>query len=188
MVITLEYPFSEIYRKGYLRLSKDGRKRVDLFNTDKDRTTISYARYIMCVKAGHVIPSDYEIDHIDGNNSNDDIENLQVLKVEDHRKKNSFEMSTGRSSSECICNFCGNTFTRENRELRYKNVFCNNVCRKSYQKFIADDKIEQNIREYIVEKFVSGSCEFGIRPIARKFGLSNKVVTRFVKNNIAMEK
>lgn len=141
MVITLEYPFSEIYRKGYLRLSKDGRKRVDLFNTDKDRTTISYARYIMCVKAGHVIPSDYEIDHIDGNNSNDDIENLQVLKLEDHRKKNSFEMSTGRSSSECICNFCGNTFTRENRKLRYMSVFATTIAGKLIKNLVQMEKL-----------------------------------------------
>ena len=44
MVFDLEEPFKSLYRKSYLREDKFGRKRVDLFNSEKDRTTIALAR------------------------------------------------------------------------------------------------------------------------------------------------
>ena len=87
MVINLEEPYSSLYRKGYLRIPKDGRKMVDLFNSSEDRTTISYARYLMCVNLGYILSKDYEVDHIDRDKNNDDISNLQVLSVEEHRRK-----------------------------------------------------------------------------------------------------
>ena len=73
MVIELESPYKEIYRKGYLREDKSGRKRLDLINSKRDRTTISYARYLVSVDLGYVLGQDYEVDHIDTDCSNDEI-------------------------------------------------------------------------------------------------------------------
>lgn len=87
MKIKLEYPFSEDWRLGYLRINREGRRVVDLFNSNNDRTTISYARYLMSVSLKKYIPKKYEIDHIDNNKTNDSLENLQLLLPKDNLAK-----------------------------------------------------------------------------------------------------
>ena len=44
MLIDVDAPFKGVYRKAYLRVGSEGRSLVDLVNSSKDRTTISYAR------------------------------------------------------------------------------------------------------------------------------------------------
>lgn len=134
MKIELQSPFKERWRKGYLRTSKeDGRSRVDLFNSDSDRTTISYSRYLMSVKVGYELGDDVEVDHIDKNNSNDDINNLQILTLEEHRNKTAEENTTGRNFLKLLCPECNNFFEREARFVHSrfgsaKQTFCSRSC------------------------------------------------------------
>lgn len=112
MVFTLEEPFIDLYRRAYLREDSKCRKRLDLVNSNKDRTTIAYARYLKCVELGYILSSDYEVDHIDGDCSNDSLANLQVLTKEDHLVKSVCEMSTGRTKGLFTCACCGKEFER----------------------------------------------------------------------------
>lgn len=90
-IIELQEPFKSNWKKGYLRYSnKDRRGRVDLYNTNSDRTTISYARYLKSVELGYVVPEGYEVDHKDNDKTNDDINNLQILTEEDNRLKEQY--------------------------------------------------------------------------------------------------
>lgn len=111
MRIVLEEPYASRYRKGYLRRDSSGRGRVDLVNTSTDRTTVSYARYLVEVQMNAFIPAGYEVDHIDADCSNDDLSNLQVLTVEDHLKKSAKERE-GRAYSGFICPYCGTFFIK----------------------------------------------------------------------------
>lgn len=134
MIIELEEPFKSLWKKGYLRHSKvDNRKRVDLFNTDNDRTTISYAKYLVCVDMGSLITDDYEVDHIDNDCTNDDLNNLQVITISAHREKTSKERSTGRTMVELVCSNCNKTFSREKR-LVHKGAIpkCSRRCNAQY--------------------------------------------------------
>ena len=87
MRIELQSPYKELYKRGYLRQDKQGRRRVDLVNSEQDRTTVSYARYLVSVKEGRLLLPDEEVDHIDNDGSNDDIHNLQILSKEEHKAK-----------------------------------------------------------------------------------------------------
>lgn len=119
MKITLEHPFCNDWRSGYLRKSnKDSRARVDLYNSNKDRTTISYARYVMSVHLGRYLNDDEEVGHINSDCSDDRLENLQLLRVEDHREKTSKERATGRSMVKLRCPVCHKNFHREARVVR----------------------------------------------------------------------
>ena len=181
MVINLEEPYSSLYRKGYLRISKDGRKRVDLFNSNKDRTTISYARYIMSVSLGYVLSKDYEVDHVDRDKTNDDMSNLQVLSIEEHRQKNSKEMTTGRTCTIVVCENCGKDLLRETSTLRYKTYYCNNSCRKSKQRL---DHLDDDFKSALIEykyNYIPRSKEFGITAIAKRFGVSRKRMHRYIE-------
>lgn len=127
MKITLEEPFCNDWRSGYLRKSSnDSRARIDLYNSNKDRTTISYARYLMSVHIGRYLTDEEEVDHINSDCSDDRIENLQLLDTKIHRKKTSGERSTGRSMVRLRCPACHRDFDRETRNVRrdrnnYKN-------------------------------------------------------------------
>ena len=183
MVINLEEPYSSLYRKGYLRISKDGRKRVDLFNSNTDRTTISYARYVMCVNLGYVLSKDYEVDHIDRDKNNDDISNLQVLSVEEHRQKNSKEMKTGRAFTELVCNNCGKLFKRESRAVKYRNYYCDNFCKWSKQKQEGMDESFKSALEFYASNCDKVGKEFGVPAISERFGVSSKRMYKYIKKH-----
>lgn len=129
MKIELQEPLKSKWKHGYLRESSvDGRKRVDLFNTNDDRTTISYAKYLMIIHLGHEIPDGYEVDHIDEDNTNDVITNLQLLTEEEHRLKNSNRFKTGRTIVKLTCPVCGTEFEREKRQVKVANPKCSRRC------------------------------------------------------------
>lgn len=66
---------------------KESNENVILFNTQFDRSTVSYARYLMAVKLGRFLTDQEEVDHIDDNRTNDDINNLQILTPKQNREK-----------------------------------------------------------------------------------------------------
>ncbi len=121
------------WKYGYLRVSKDGRKRIDLYNSVSDRSTTSYARYILSVSLGRYLSSDEEADHINNNCSDDSFDNLQILSIEEHKEKTRL-FCEGRTYSSCICSFCGITYTRETRALRGKRTFCSRSCNSKYSR------------------------------------------------------
>lgn len=87
MVIPVEFPFNQRWKKAYLIMGSEHRQMVCLFNSPTDRTTIAYARYLMSVKLGRILNDDETVDHIDNNKLNDDINNLQILSREDNIAK-----------------------------------------------------------------------------------------------------
>lgn len=87
MVIELEEPFRSKWKKGYLVINKENRRNVCLVNSHKDRTTVSYARYLMSVKLGRFLSNEEHVDHIDNDKTNDSIENLQILTQRENSDK-----------------------------------------------------------------------------------------------------
>jgi len=164
MKIEVLAPFLGLWKKAYLRKvikgKSAGRKIVDLFNSNKDRTSISYARWLMCIKVGYIISANYEIDHIDRNNSNDDITNLQILTKEKHRLKTSKENSTGRTGDWLTCEVCGKLFFKAKYNQRAKKrIICGRKCNGKLssanlmQQIIISDNDIEKIREYRLLKY-----------------------------------
>lgn len=87
MLIELDEPFKSMWRKGYLVDDGEGRQRVVFYNSEQDRSAMTYARYLMCVKLGYILPTELEVDHKDDDKSNDDINNLQVLTGPQNKAK-----------------------------------------------------------------------------------------------------
>ena len=139
MKIELELPFKDKWRSGYLQIHPSGRKYVCLFNTRKDRSLISYARYLLSVQLGRNLTKDEFADHKDEDKTNDEISNLQVLtREENNRKSREWQEKNGRIHRKVIldCPVCLNTFTKSVRAVssrlkHRKPITCSTACSKA---------------------------------------------------------
>ena len=121
MKIELESPYKEMWRKGYLVTNTEGRRNIILFNSRSERTTVSYARYLMSVSLGYFVPPEYEVDHIDDDKTNDILSNLQLLSSTENKKK---QASKTRPSVCCV--ICGVVVVLKRKQKGQKT--CSRVC------------------------------------------------------------
>lgn len=141
MKIELEEPFKSSWRNGYLRISNKNRRIVDLQNSNDCRTTISYARYLMCVKLGYILSSEFEVDHIDNDYTNDDIGNLQVLTSAQNKEKERLRyIQEEQIRHNFICPQCNSCFSLTDREVKGRLsvnkdclFFCSQSCNGKHQ-------------------------------------------------------
>lgn len=109
-----EYPFIgyNLYKiwhnnegRWYAVLTPDGTV------PDLTRTTVSWAKYLVCVKEGRLLQPDEEVDHIDNDRTNDSIENLQILSRAENLNKQA--RLRGKQMVCMRCPNCGRLFCRD---------------------------------------------------------------------------
>lgn len=113
--ITLEFPYSEDYKAGYLNINKEPRRILLLVRFDGSKTSTSYARYLMSCKLGRYLKKDEVVDHIDNNKLNDLLSNYQILTNQENSAKD-----RNRPYKTLICPVCNNEFTREASDMNFK--------------------------------------------------------------------
>lgn len=117
----------------YLR--KDGRKHVIIIDR-KFRKTVSYPRYLLEQVLGRSLTDDETVDHIDGDFTNNDISNLQILtRVENSKKQFIDNPHLNKKVLIFICPICFNEFQREQRIVKRnqqkrncKGPYCSKSC------------------------------------------------------------
>ena len=91
----------------------------------------------MSVHLGRFLTENEEVDHKDGNKTNDELGNLQVLQVSVHRDKTNKERY--REYIFLTCAYCFSSIIREARnESKRKGGkldFCNRSCSGKYYKY-----------------------------------------------------
>lgn len=117
---------------------KMNRMQVCMINrTTKNRRTVLYAKYLICIKEGRILSPNEEVDHIDNDKTNDTLENLQIISGRENRKK----QATGRTMITLSCDGCGKLFNRERRQVIYKpsghKKFCSKDCRSNLYRALA---------------------------------------------------
>lgn len=86
---------------------------------DGSRGTTLYSRYLMEQKLGRRLdPNDETVDHIDGDNTNDDLDNLQLLTRADNAKKDARTSET----LDFTCPVCLNDFVALARQYRHNQI------------------------------------------------------------------
>lgn len=78
------YPEYRTYHGPYL--SKDGRHRIILYGSKKNKTTRQFCKLKMEVLLNKRLSSNETIAHLDDNPLNDDYSNLKVLTRSEHAK------------------------------------------------------------------------------------------------------
>jgi HNH endonuclease len=128
MKLELAEPYKSRYRLGYLVTDTDGRKKVVLFNSEKDRTSTLFSRYLLSVSLGRFLGSDEHVDHINDDRTDDRLENLQILTVADNVRKSNFiedklshiKHGTLNGYRYCKCDLCRKAKAEWTREYRRK--------------------------------------------------------------------
>ena len=145
-------PFEKFYISSIFIDKREGRKRIWLRHetNPEENLTMYYSRYRMQVLIGRFLSKDEEVDHIDNNKFNDSDNNLQILSVDEHRKKSAQEKEKMAPKITICCDECKNNFIKNLRFIReslkyskYNNFFCSHKC---YSKNINNIKYKKLIK------------------------------------------
>jgi len=115
---------------------KDGRQHVILYENGK-RKTVSYPKYLLETKLGRSLLPDETCDHIDGDYTNNCLENLQVLSRADNAAKSmAFKPA---EQAYFVCPECNTSFYKKMRDVRGNQIkqkkagpFCSKKCSGRY--------------------------------------------------------
>jgi len=105
--IVPQYPHDR-FKIGYVNYRPSMNRRiVDLYNSNTDRTSIQYARYLAEITLGRFLLDQEHAHHGDFNSMNDCINNITVLSKEEHAKLHIKYDNVGRHIAIVICPICG---------------------------------------------------------------------------------
>ena len=93
--------------KKYIEKAKDGRTRLVIKYDDGHMTTKSYPRVLMEEKIGRPLKSNEDVHHKDGDKTNNDINNLEIIEHGTHQK---LHMPIKYRDTIQICEYCGKEF------------------------------------------------------------------------------
>lgn len=125
MKIELEHPYKSDWRFGYLVTNKENRATLILYNSKLSRSSTQYARYLLSVHLGRYLLATEQVDHIDGDKTNNRLSNLQLLSaLENHHKT----FLTGETLVENICVICGEKFFLTARKSHRGQLCCSRKC------------------------------------------------------------
>ena len=182
MKITLEPPYSEDWKYGYLLTNKENRKTIILYNSDNNRSSTQYARYVLAVSLGRYLTPDEEADHIDGDKTNDNFNNLQVLSKQEHLIKTKSETYLN-SRVTLICPRCNSSFTRTRAYVKSHSgskLHCSRPCAsKDAIKNLKQGKIPQHMIDLILHYAATGLSSYKIHDILQD--VSRATISRYIK-------
>lgn len=129
MKIELEFPYQDFI--GYTVINPEKRKNVCLVHKiTKQRTTISFARYLMSVHLKRFLLKEEHVDHIDNDKTNDEIYNLQILTQKENNIKKFKDLKISRKIAILICPNCKNEFKRFLNQVHFNKNAKFSTCSK----------------------------------------------------------
>lgn len=119
-----------------------GRQYMQVYYDDGSKGTTLYSRYLMERHLGRYLDKSDHVDHINGDHTDDRLENLQVLTISDHARKSYRDSGRSIEYIEFDCPECGTTAKKEARNIRHnrnmgkKGPYCSRSCaaRATYNK------------------------------------------------------
>ena len=110
-------PYENYWVYSPVMSKTEGRRVVVLrHRRTKRMTSMSLARYMLSTHLGRRLARAEHVDHVDGDKSNDVLENLQVLTPEENNRKHRLQQQTTKHMLKLRCPACRKVFTREFRQ------------------------------------------------------------------------
>ena len=121
-----------------------------------DGIKYDYHRWLMEQTIGRKLNSDEFVHHIDGNKLNNDINNLEIISRSDHGRLH----QTGKTLSD---------------KTRQKLSEVHMGLPNRTQRKLSDEQVE-----YIRDHYIPRDKEFGVRSLAKRFGISHSRVSDII--------
>ena len=179
---------------------RDGRLRIYI---QQEKRLMSYPKYLMEQELGHSLMPNEEVHHKDENPLNNDLTNLEVRMHGEHQA----EHATKYYDITAVCGWCGKEFlwtsTQQShfysnqriRETTSNTPFCSRQCagkhnRHFQMKYHENDtdleyespmrKLTNDQARYIRDNYVPRDSQYGRAALARRFGVSKRVVDAII--------
>ena len=137
----IDLSLSNENRTVYVNVGADKRVRALIVYSDGHRVNVSYPRMLMEEKLGRPLAPNEDVHHKDGNTLNNNIENLEVLNLDEHRELHSKQNRLYHDKT-AICEYCGNEFiwtaikqrawtqntSRKKNAGKTRHIFCSKAC------------------------------------------------------------
>jgi hypothetical protein len=153
------YPEYDRVYGPYIRKS-DNRKILSLSKIGKKGSTAKqFAKVLLEIKLNKRLEKNDTVDHIDGDVTNDNIENIQLLSRENNALKGAIQIKTFKD----ICKFCGKEFELSKDQIKafkqkhHKDKagpFCSRSCSGKYGAELQNGRIDKLDRpQYDIEYY-----------------------------------
>lgn len=137
---------------------KDKRQHVILLLPSGKSKTVSYPKFLMEQYLGRLLKSDETVDHVDGDFTNNNLDNLQVLSRKEHCK-----LDAKRNKEQWfLCGVCGKKFPLSGKRLsdayqnrknsNKKGPFCSRRCAGKASHDIKKYSCSAIVRNLVTEK------------------------------------
>ena len=164
------------YSHGYKWVNKENRVMVSLFFNKKPGTLMTYAKYLFTSHNKIDIQKGYEVDHINGDKTDDRLENLQIITSKYNRQKD-------HAVAEMvirICPICGKEFLFPKRNLPFKkNPTCSKKC--GYLKVSKNLTGRKNIKISKEEIEDVLKLKLTVKESTKKLNISPNTLTKYKK-------
>lgn len=116
----------------------DGRKHLVLKKAGI-KTTLSYPKYLVEVSLGRLLTKDEVVHHVDGDFTNDNPENLEVISRSSHGSVHKPLVVPEQTITECV--YCGKQIALTRKQMHYRvqnrnrghsGPFCSRICSGKY--------------------------------------------------------
>lgn len=144
----------------------------------------AYARYLLAVKIGRYLTEDEEADHIDNDGTNDSIDNIQILSVEEHRLK-TLAFTPTQAVSKLTCSVCNKEFLRTTREVKSrksKRPCCSFKCSSKLPRTPPNTGSRPKItKEELLLVYYMRESGITIENVEKRTGISRCSIVRWMK-------
>lgn len=162
------------YTHGYEWINKENRKMISLFVNNKPGTLMTYAKYLFTSHYEIDVQKGCDVDHINGDKTDDRIENLQIISGRYNRQKDH------QVSEKVIltCPICGQEFMFDKHNLAFKN---NPTCSKKCgyiktSKTLTNRKLKNVSKEEIEELL---KLKLTCKEIAKRLNMSTNTLKKY---------
>lgn len=130
------YPWDGYKSSGPYLHAKNGRQHINLltYNGTSKHLNVTYAKYLAAIKCGRIPEKGEEVDHIDGDRTNDTLGNLRIISKEENQEKALVDpwYQSKKRLFVYLCNSCGasllRTVTNAPHLYSKKSVYCSRAC------------------------------------------------------------
>jgi endogenous inhibitor of DNA gyrase (YacG/DUF329 family) len=144
-------------------MRKDGRQHLVTITPSGKKSVVSYPKYIMEKYLGHYLNTWQTVHHKDGDFTNNNIENLEIINNADHVR---YHCDKLKKSLELTCVLCGTQFRRyhiswekHNRKQGKFGPFCSKHCAGKWakNKQLADNVLKDSAKCFLARCIPSGT-------------------------------